>query len=217
MDLERLKRKVWDFRSSDGKSILSLVLCSERSDYEAHCIITRLLNDTNWDNLFEYNDLLNGALEQTRRSRIVCILEILRKRNETLSGRTKVDISSVIAQIKSCGVYDIHLELEFLVRICIILANSESPTKTDNLDFNANNENFPFVTALLRGKLNSQSTMRKVIKDCIKKCPSSELPAIEPKSIPYTDIIGSELKQAIRDSVQVLSCKDKLSLVLTPV
>lgn len=52
--------------------------------------------------------------------------------------------------------------------------------------------------------------MRKVIKDCIEKCPSSELPAIEPKFIPYTDRICSELKQTIRDSVRVLSCKDKL-------
>lgn len=217
IDLESLKKKVWDFRSSDGKSILHLVLCSERSDYEAHCIISRLFNDTDWDNVFQNNDFLNCALEQTRRSRIVCLLEILRKRNETLSGKTKVDISSVIAQIKSCTVYNIHLELEFLVRICIILANTESPTKTANLDFNTNDKSFPFVTAFLMGNSYSQSTMRKVIKDCIKKCRSSELPAIKPKYIPYTDIIGTELKQAIRDSVQVLSCKDKLSLVSTPV
>lgn len=217
MDLKTLKRKVWDFKSSDGKSILHLVLCSDRSDYEAHCIITRLFNDTNWDNVFQNNDLLNCALEQTRRSRIVCILEILRKQNETISGRTKADISSVIAQIKVCGVNDIHLDLEFVVRICIIVANNESPTKTVNLDFNTNKESFKYVTALLRGKLNSQSTMRKIIEDCIKNCPSSELPAIKPKSIPYTDIIGSELKQAIRDSVQVLSCKDKLGLVSMPV
>lgn len=217
MDLKSLKRKVWEFKSSDGKSILHLVLCSDRSDYEAHCIITRLFNDTNWDNVFQNNDLLNCALEQMRRSRIVCILEILRKQNETISGRTKVDISSVITQIKACGVNDIHLDLEFVVRICIIVANNESPTKTVNLDFNTNKESFKYVTALLRGKLNSQSTMRKVIKDCIKNCPSSELPAMEPKSIPYTNRIDPELNQAIRDSVQVLSCKDKLGLVSTPV
>lgn len=217
MDLKSLKSKVWDFKSSDGKSILHLVICSDRSDYEAHCIITRLFNDTNWDNVFQNNDLLNCALEQIRQSRIVCILEILRKQNETISGRTKVDISSVIEKIKDCGDNGIHLDLEFVVRICIIVANNESPTKTVNLDFNTNKESFKYVTALLRGKLNSQSTMRNVIKDCIKNCPSSELPAIEPKYIPYTDRIGSELKQAIRDSVQVLSCKDKLGLVSRPV
>lgn len=215
--LESLKKKVFDFRSSDGKSILHLVLCSDRSDYAAHCILSRLFHDTNWDNVFQNNDFLNCALEQTRHSRIVCLLEILRKRNETLSGKTKVDISSVIAQIKSCTVYDIHLELEFLVRICIILANTESQTKPANLDFNTNGESFPFVTALLRRNSYSQSTMRKVIKDCIKICPSSEVPATKPKPIPYTDRIGSELKQAICDSVQVLSCKGKVGLVSTPV
>lgn len=210
MDLISLKRKVWDFKSSDGKSILHLVLCSERSDYEAHCILTRILNDTYWENVFQNNDLLNCALEQTKCSRIVCILEILRKQNETLSGRTKLDISSVIAKITPGNVYNIHLELEFLVRICIILAHDESPTENANLNFNTIKASFPFVTKLLRGKLNSQSEMRKVIEECIKRCPSSELPAIEPKSIPYTDRIGLELKQAIRDSVRVLSCKDKL-------
>lgn len=206
MDLTSLKRKVWDFKSSDGKSILHLVLCSERSDFEAHCILTRILNDTHWENVFQNNDLLNCALEQTKCSRIVCILEILRKQNETLSGRTKLDISSVIAKIKSCNVYDIHLELEFLVRICIMLAHNESPTENANLNLNTIKASFPFITQLLRGKLNSQSEMRKVIEECIKRFPSSKLPAIQPKSIPYTDRIGLELKQAIRDSVRVLSC-----------
>lgn len=43
------------------------------------------------------------------------------------------------------------------------------------------------------------------------------MPATKQKPIPYTDRIGSELKQAICDSVQVLSYKDKVSLVSTPV
>lgn len=210
IDFKRLKRKVRNFKSSDGKSILHLVLCSERSDYEAHYILTRLLYDTEWENVFQNNDLINSALEQTRCSRILCILEILRKQSESPSGHTQIDISSIIAKIKSCGVHDKHLELEFLVRICIILANSESPPDTVNVNFKSINENFPFVTKLLKGNLNSQSTMRKVIKDCIKQCPSTECPVRETKTIPNTNRIGAELKQAIRDSVQVLSCKEKL-------
>lgn len=209
-DLISLKRKVWNFKSSNEKSILHLVVCSERSDYEAHCILARLFDDTNWEDVFQNNDLLNCALEQTRCSRIVCILEILRRQNESLSGSTQMSISSIIAQIKSCKEYDIHLELEFLVRICIIIANSESRTKTANMDFKSTKESFPFVTKLLKGKINSQSTMSKLIKDCIEQCPSSELPVKETKSIPYTKKIGSELKQAISDSVKVLLCKDTL-------
>lgn len=210
MDLISLKRKVWNFKSSDKKSILHLVLCSERSDYEAHCILTRLLDDTNWEKVFQNNDLLTCALEQTRCSRIVCILEILRKQNESLSGSKQMGISSIVARIKSCKEYNTHLELEFLVRICIIIASSKSQTETANMDFKSIKESFPFVTKLLKGKLNSQSTMRKLIKDCIKQCPSSELPIRETKSIPFTNRIGSGLKEAISDSVQVLFCKDKL-------
>lgn len=210
MDLKSLKRKVLDFKSSDGKSILHIVLCSERSDYEAHCILTRILNDTNWEQVFQNNDLLNCALEQTRRSRLVCILEILRKQNESKSGSTQMDPSSTIAQMKFCKDYGIHLELEFLVRICIIIAHSDSPKETANMDINSMKEKFPFVTKLLKGKSNSQSTMRKLIEDCIRQCPSSELPVRETKSIPFTNIIGLELKQAICDSVQVLICKDNL-------
>lgn len=77
IDFKRLKRKVRNFKLSDGKSILHLVLCSERLDYEAHYILKRLLYDTEWKNVFRNNDLINCALEQTTCSRILCKLEIL--------------------------------------------------------------------------------------------------------------------------------------------
>lgn len=53
--------------------------------------------------------------------------------------------------------------------------------------------------------------MTETIKECLAKCQTSILPSVETKSIPFTDRIGSELKQAIQDSVQVLSRKRVLA------
>lgn len=64
-----------------------------------------------------------------------------------------MDIFRVIVKIKLCIVYDIYLEFEFFVCICIILVNIELLIKIVNLDFNIIDESFLFVIVLLRGKL----------------------------------------------------------------
>lgn len=210
LDLVTLKDKVWKFKTADGKSILHLVISSDRSDYEAHLVLEKMLKDTWEQDVLLINSLLKCASEHRMCSRILCMLELLGKQNESLTGYKPPGVSNVIAQLKNSKDNDEHLELEFLVRICIVLANWEAPTKKVNTDHHSIDKRFRHVRNLLGGNVHSQSRMTKIIKDCLAECQTSFLPCSETKNIPFTEKISSELKQAICDSVQILSKKRNL-------
>lgn len=211
LDLITIKHKVWKFKTADGKSILHLVISSDRPDYEAHLVLEKILKDTWEQDVLLINDLLKCASEHQTCSRIVCMLELLRKQHESLTGHKPPDVSNVIAQLKFIKDYNAHFELEFLVRICLVLAVCEAPIKKVNTDYNSIDERFLRVRKLLGRNEHTQSRMTETIKECLAKCQTSVVPSLETKSIPFTDRIGSELKQAIQDSVQVLSRKRVLA------
>lgn len=210
LDLGTLKDKVWKFKTADGKSILHLIISSDRPDNEAHLVLEKMLKDTREQDVLLINDLLKCASEHRMCSRILCMLELFGKQNESLTGYKPPGVSNVIAQLKISKDYDEHLELEFLVRICIVLANWEAPTKKVNTDHKSIDKRFRHVRNLLGGNVHTQSRMTKIIKDCIAEYQTLFLPCSETKNIPFTERIGSELKQAICDSVQILSKKRNL-------
>lgn len=210
LDLGRLKEIVWKFKTAGGKSILHLVLCSDRSDYEAHLVLARMLKDTSEQDTLLINDLFNCALEQLTCSRILCMLELIRKQDESLTKQKPTDVSNLVAPLRISQDYDAHLELEFLVRICIVLANCEAPSTKINTDYNFIDKRFRHVRHLLDGNVNTQSRMTKLINDCVAECRSSLLSCPETKHIPFTNRMSDELKRAIYDSVQVLSRRNNL-------
>lgn len=210
LDLKRLKEIVWNFKTADGKSILHLVLCSDRSDYEAHLVLVRLLKDISEQNALLINDLLNCASEQLGSSRLLCMLELLRKQDELLTRQKPTDVSNVVASLKLSQDNDIHSELEFLVRICIVLANCEEPTTKTNTEYNSIDIRFRHVRNLLDGNVITQPKMTKHINNCLAECSTPSLPCPETKNIPLTNRMSDELKRAIYDSVQVLSRRSSL-------
>lgn len=211
LDLITIKQKVWKFKTADGKSILHLVISSDRPDYETHLVLEKILRDTWEQDVLLINDLLKCASEHRTCSRILCMIELLGKQNKSLTGYKPPDVSNIIAQLKFIKDYNAHFELEFLVRICLVLAVCEAPIKKVNTDYNSIDERFRRVRKLLGGNEHTQSRMTETVKECLAKCQTSILPSLETKSIPFTDRIGSELKQAIQDSVQVLSRKRVLA------
>lgn len=138
------------------------------------------------------------------------MLELIRKQNESLTGHEPPDVSNLIAQLKSTKDYNAHFELEFLVRICIVLAVCEAPIKKVNTDYYSIDKRFLMVRKLLGKNEHTESRMTETIKECLATCQTSVLPSLEAKSIPFTDRIGPELKQAIGDSARVLSRKKNL-------
>lgn len=207
LDLVTIKEKVWNFKTADGKSILHIIISSVRSDYEAHSLLKKMLKDIWEQDVLLINDLLKCASEHRICSRILCMLELIRKQNESLTGHEPPDVSNVIAQLKSIKDYNAHFELEFLVRICIVLAVCEAPIKKVNTDYYSIDERFLMVRKLLGKNEHTESRMTEIINECLAKCQTTVLPSLEAKSLPFTERIGSELKQAICESARVLSRK----------
>lgn len=211
LDLVTLKDKVWKFKTANGKSVLHLIISSDRPDYETHLVLEKMLKDTWEQDVLLINDLLKCASEHRLCSRILCMLELLGKQNESLHGYKPPDVSNVIAQLKFIKNFNAYFELEFLVRICIVLAVCDAPITKVKTDYNSIDERFRKVRKLFYGNEHTQSRMTETIKECLAKWQTSDLPTLKTKSIPFTDGIGSELEQAIRDSVRVLSGKRVLA------
>lgn len=210
LDLGQLKEIVREFKTADGKSILHLVLCSDRSDYEAHIVLEKMLKDISEQDTLLIKDLLNCALEQLGSSRLLCMLELIRTQDELLTKQKPTDVLNIIASLRISQVYDIHSELEFLVRICIVLANSETPTTKTNAEYNSIDIQFRHIRNLLDGNVITQFRMTKLINDCLAECSTPSLSCPKTKNIPFTNKMSDELKRAIYDSVQVLSRRNSL-------
>lgn len=208
-DLDNAEQLVWNFKTSKGESILHIILRSEMADYKANTILLKLLNDAAKQNNLTDTDLLKCAMEQMLYSRITCMLSILQ--NEKFASE-KISISCIVKKINSCGEYNAHLELEFLVRICILLAHGSMKNTCAKLP--SVNHQFRFVEELLQEK-HTQHKMSAIIQQCISRCKIREL---QTKTMNSLDIkcttckctFSPEFEKAIKDAVQVQTRKGNL-------
>lgn len=208
-DLDNAEQLVWNFKTSKGGSILHIILSSEMPDYEANTILLKLLNDAAKENNLTDTDLLKCAMEQMSYSRITCMLSILQ--NEKVASE-KISISCIVKKINSCVGYSAHLELEFLVRICILLAHRSMKNTCAKLP--SVNQKFRFVEELLHEK-HTQHKMSAIIQQCISRSKKGEL---QTKTMNSLDIkcttckckFSPEFEKAIKDAVQVQTRKGNL-------
>lgn len=196
---------VWNFKTPKGGSILHVILSSDMPDYEANTILLRLLNDAATRNNLMDTNLLKCAMEQVLYSRITCMLSILQ--NEKVESE-KISISCILGKINSCKKYNARLELEFLVRICILLVYGSMRKTCAKLP--SVNPKFLLVEELLHEK-HSQHKMSAIIQRCIEKCKKSETrDSIDIKCTTCKRKVSPEFEKAIKDAVQVQTGKDNL-------
>lgn len=206
--LDNAKQLVWNFKTSKGGSILHIILSSEMPDYEANTILLKLLNDAAKQTILTDTDLLKCVMEQLSYSRISCMLSILQKEKVA---NEKVSLSCIVKKINSCGGYNEHLELEFLVRICILMAHGSMKKTCANLPFL--DEQFKLVKDLLHTQ-NTQQRMSDIIQQCISKCETE----LQTETTNYPDIkctfckckFSPEFEKAIKDAVKVQTRRGKL-------
>lgn len=199
--LYKLKQIVWDFRCSDGKSILHMTLSSDKPDDQAHRILTKLLADVDDNNLLKDNDLLGSAVEHTQHSRILCILEILRRQ---INPSKCVSMSTVFEAMRSCGRNDKIYELEFLVRICILFAYK---SMKNEMRFNVHEipQTFRYIKEFLQGKTNQQSRMTNCINECKNQINNHLIHSAGARKIPWRGKLSNELERALEEVIDVLS------------
>lgn len=201
--LDKLKQIVWDFRFSDGKSILHMILSSDKPDDQVHRILTKLLTDADDDNLLKDNDHLVSAVEHTKHSRILCILEILHRQTNPSKC---VSMFTVVKAMRSCERIDTIYELEFLVRICIIFAYK---SMKNEIRFNVReiHETFRYIQEFLRGKTIQQSRMTNCINKCKKQINNDSIHSAGARKIPGRGKLSKELEKALEEAIDVLSNK----------
>lgn len=203
--LDNAELLVWNFKTSTGGSILHVILSSDMPDYEANTILLKLLNDGAKRNNLTDTSLLKCAMEQVLYSRIACILSILQ--NEKVASE-KISISYIVKKINSCGEYNARLELEFIVRICILLAHGSMRKTCAKLP--SFNQPFRLVEELLHEK-HTQHKMSKKIQRCISRFKKSEtMNSLEIKSTICKGKFSPEFEKAIQDAVEVQTRKGSL-------
>lgn len=189
-NLDNFEKAVWDFRTTEGRSILHMIVSSDKSDYDAQRILNQLLKDADDHNASIDKDLLNCALEKTNYSRILCIQEILKRQN---IAHPKVSINKVTEPIGICKEYSACLELEIVVRVCILKEHQLLKFKT--ADKTNTDERYQCLKELMLGHTIPPTEMTNIIETCINKIEDTSIHSFE---------------EAICKSIEILSKKNSL-------
>mmetsp|Transcript_40719 Transcript_40719/g.65392 ORF Transcript_40719/g.65392 Transcript_40719/m.65392 type:complete len:248 (+) Transcript_40719:30-773(+) len=211
LDVKNLQSCVFAFKTSDGETILHLLLLSGMPDYDAHQCVTKIFGESNNFDLKVYQSLLPCSMRQRKCSRLLCILEILellqrkRKRVSLIEDENHTDSLVNILQTGSSSI-SIHLELEYLCRICIFVVFGVIPFSKSLAVFfnpaNASQENYP-----QRVNDNTQSKMAIRIEECCRGLEISD-PPVDAKMPDIIKSMNPKLSGALKASIQILSKKD---------
>lgn len=206
MDLHTLKKKVFDFKSSLGQSIQHLILQSNKLDCDAHNTLVKVLKDGADQHVSQENDLLECSLEELSCSRLLCILEILQGQNNLPTDRIIKLILKAIERMNKRD-YSVCLELEMLVRICILSVHYNIPVLSAGAGICPNvNTKFNTVKKMLSGSEITISEKTRLIESCIAKCLRTlDLPSDTPtnRHIPCIKNINLEFGVAVKAAIQL--------------
>lgn len=203
LSLENLRTLVSNFKTSDSekRTILHLLVSSDKSDIVAHCFLRKILQDVPNGTIPVDSDLLNLTLKDRNCSRILCILEIINRLDDKSNLKKNESIECVIDSRNKA-----FWELEWIVRICIVFAYREIQPETACVEFYTLTTESKQLRTLLSRRKKKQAEMAQIINGHIKEChespESSSNPALE---IPLNVGIHLELNKAIEKSIHVLS------------
>lgn len=206
MDLHKLKKRVFDFKSSSGQSIQHLILQSKKMDRDAHNTLVKVLKDGADQHVLQENDLLECSLKELSCSRLLCILEILQGQHNLPTDLIISLISNTIKQMNERD-YSECLELETLVRICILSVHYKIPNLSACAGICPNvNTKFDAVKKMLSGSEITISEKTFLIKSCIAKCQrtlnlSNDTPTN--RHIPCIKNINLEFEDAVKAAIQL--------------
>lgn len=206
LSLENLRTVVSNFKMSDSekRSILHLLVSSDKSDIIALCCLRKILKDFPNGTLPVDSDLLNLTLKERNRSRILCILEIINRLDDKSNIHNNESIECVIDSKNKA-----FWELEWIVRISIVNAYNEIQPETACVKIYSFPTECKQLKAILSKENKKQTKMAQIInshiKECHKSLESSSNHALEIGKIQFKGRIQVELKEAIMNSIHVLS------------
>lgn len=192
-----------DFRKK--KNTLHLLISSDKSDYDAHWFMMKIINDSTDQSVVADMDLLTLALTNVKSSRLLCIIEIILQLNKGSKKREILSGSYLVELLNTCPM-DKFWELELGVRICIVLAYKKMRTLREcvKTKFAGNNCHF---RKLFEGRKIAQTEMARFIKLCIEEChkslPSNSENTFDMKQVRFGGLICRELIKALKSSLHI--------------
>lgn len=121
--IKELQDMVLDFETSAGKTIIHLVLLSDKSDDDACRIITQIIKELRKSSLTPSKSLLNCVLQQKQYSRLQCLMKILHVLPKSVTNK-KCYVSDLVNESKeAASSKNTLLEVELLCRIGIFVAH----------------------------------------------------------------------------------------------
>lgn len=205
LDVNDYRIPVCRYRFSGQRNILHLLISSDKSDNDAHRFMMKVINDSPEENIVVDIHLLRLALTNVKKSRLLCILEILFQLNEGSRKNKKLTGSWLVEPLNTCQ-FDKVWELELGVRICIVLAYKKIPTLTDCVKTKFVQESHHFRALFQDGKI-AQTEMARSIKRCVEDChislTSSSDNTFDDKKVRFSGVICRELRRAVKSSLHV--------------
>lgn len=204
-DVNDYQIPVCHYRFLGQRNILHLLISSDKSDNDAHRFMVKVINDSPKENIVVDIHLLRLALTHVKKSRLLCILEILLQLNEGSRKNEKLTGSWLVEPLNTCQ-FDKVWELELGVRICIVLAYKKIPTLTDCVKTKFVQESHHFGALFQDGKI-AQTKMAQSIKSCVEDChislTSSSDNNFDDKEVRFSGVICGELRRAVKSSLHV--------------
>lgn len=181
LEISEVRKSVFNFKTTDGRTILHLLLSSDKSDADAYRCLTKLLEDPEKRKLDLDHSLLDTALRQLKYSRLKCLRELIMR--QKVIG--KLDSQCIATLVKTSEESKCkNIELECLCRIGILVIYGvkvfSKETKPESAFFKDSNTDFQWCT--LKEKLKNK--MAKRIENCLEKF-SYRLPSKENKSVSF--------------------------------
>lgn len=210
LDVNDVRISVCRFRYMGKKNILHLLISSDKSDNDAHRFMMKIINDSPDQKIAADMDLLTCALAHDKRSRLLCIVEILFQLNES---STKHEQLLSLCLVEPLDKYPIEKfwELELVVRISIVLAYNKIHSLTECVETRFVKENRQFAQLFQRKKI-KQTEMAQYInmlsKTCNESIPSRSQKTLDDNKIRFGSSICRELMKAIKSSILLQSIKD---------
>lgn len=190
------QHSVLTFRSSEGETILHLILSSDRSDNEAYHHLNKILKESNNEFLQLEKPLLESVFKQTKRSRLQCLLLLFDKLSKSeiidTGNKTKLEVASTTM--------DTLQKLELLCRISILVVHGVRFTKNTAEAMFGDRNYFSTIDTQL------QCDMAKRIQGCVMDL--SERPDIAHKDILIQREMAEPLTKAIRDAIGIFAVKE---------
>lgn len=205
-----LRNLVCQFRLFGDTSILHLIVFSDKSDHDAHRFMTKILQDAPQNSMSVDIDLLYIALTHKRCSRLLCILKILNEMKDNSSNSRSKPF-----RFKVGNGDEEFWELEWVVRICIMLANKKIQQRKVRFQFGTKSKMSPHI--IKSRKAQTQSDMVQIIEACIKQqkgalTSSSEYLESDTNNEGIPENMSATLKTVINESVRIQSARERASL-----